>query len=44
MAGSSGELYGKTKPNGDYVWNGSGMIEGLTGSLEFQIDDQQDKF
>ena len=41
MAGSLGELRKITKPNGDHIWNGFGTIEGLAGSFESQISDQQ---
>ena len=41
MARDPGELRGTIKPDGDHVWNDSGTIEDLTGSLEFQINDRQ---
>ena len=34
MAGGPGEWHKTIEPNGDYNWNGFGMIEGLAGSLE----------
>ena len=37
MAEGPGKLRGMSKPDGDYVWNGSGMIEGLVVYLELQI-------
>ena len=40
MFGSPGKLRGTTKPDGNYVWNGSKMIEGSVVYLEIQIDDQ----
>ena len=38
MAGNCGELRGTTKPDGDSVWNGFGMIESLIVYLETQIN------
>ena len=37
MAGDLGKLRGTTKPDSDHVWNGSGTIKSLAGSLESQI-------
>ena len=39
MAGGPGKLRGTTKPDNDYVWNGSGMIEGLVVYLKSNIGD-----
>ena len=39
MARGPGGLRGTTEPDGNHVWNGSGMIEDLTDSFECQIDD-----
>ena len=41
MAGGPGELCGTIKPDGDDVWNGSGIIEDSAGSLESQIGDRR---
>ena len=32
-----GKLRGTTKPNGDYVWNSSGIIEGLVVYLSWAV-------
>ena len=40
MAGGPGELRGTTKPDGDHVWNGSGVIWSLVVYLELQIGDR----
>ena len=39
MAGGPGELCRTIKPDGDYIWNGSGAIEGLVVYFELQIGD-----
>ena len=44
MAGGPGKLRGMTKPDGDHVWNGSGMIEGSIIYLETQIGDRLSSF
>ena len=38
-AGGPNKLRGTTKPDGDHVWNGSGVIEGSIVYLELQIGD-----
>ena len=40
MAGDPSELRKTTKPDGDHVWNGSGVIEGLVIYFELQIGDR----
>ena len=44
MAGDPGELRETTKPNGNYVWNGSGAIGSLVVYLELQIGNQLGSF
>ena len=39
MAGGPSELRRTTKPDGEYVWNGSGAIQSLVVYLELQIGD-----
>ena len=41
MIGGPGKLRGTIEPDSDHVWNGSGTIEDLAGSLESQIDDRR---
>ena len=41
MIGDPGELRETIKPDGDHVWNGSGMIEDSASSLESQIEDRR---
>ena len=41
MTGGLGELRGTIKLDGDYIWNGFGIIEDSADSLESQIDDWQ---
>ena len=40
MAGGPGKLRGTTKPDGDYVWNGSGAIGSSVVYFELQIGDR----
>ena len=39
MAGGLGKLCGTIEPDGNYVWNDFGMIEGLIVYFELQIGD-----
>lgn len=43
MARGLAELYETIEPDGDYIWNGSGMIEDLASSLKTQIKAQEDQ-